>query len=153
LGGWLSDKFGRKPVMILPSVLLLLAIFPCFWVITHVRSVYALYGAEAVMAILASLSSVPVIVAITETLPPSIRSGAVAMIYAFAISIFGGSTQFVIKLLIDQTGNPLAPAYYWTGAAVLGLVAKCLVTESAPIRRARTRPPRSLGSVAESAPS
>jgi MFS family permease len=135
LSGWLSDKFGRKPVMIVPAILLVLAIFPCFWVIDHVRSLGALYGAEAVMAILASLASVPVIVTITETLPPHIRSGAVATIYAFAISIFGGSTQFVIKLLIDRTGNPLAPAYYWTAAAIIGLIAMFMVTESAPVRR------------------
>jgi MFS family permease len=140
LSGWLSDKFGRKPVMIIPGVLLVLAIFPCFWVIDHVRSLGALYGAEAVMAILASLSSVPVIVTITETLPPRIRSGAVAMIYAFAISIFGGSTQFVIKLLLDKTGDHLAPAYYWTGAAIVGLVAMSLVKESAPVKLARARP-------------
>jgi MFS family permease len=140
LSGWLSDKFGRKPVMIIPGVLLVLAIFPCFWVIDHVRSLPALYGAEAVMAILASLSSVPVIVTITETLPPRIRSGAVAMIYAFAISIFGGSTQFVIKLLLDSTGDHLAPAYYWTGAAILGLIAMSLVKESAPIKQAHARP-------------
>ncbi len=135
LSGWLSDRFGRKPVMIVPGVLLLLSIFPCFWVIDHWRSLWALYGAEAVMAVLASLSAVPVIVTITESLPEHIRSGAVATIYAFAISIFGGSTQFVIKLLIDRTGNPLAPAYYWTGAAIVGLIAMILVAESAPVRR------------------
>jgi hypothetical protein len=89
------------------------------------------------MAMFAAVSSVPVIVTITETLPPQIRSGAVATIYAFAISIFGGSTQFVIKLLIDRTGNPMAPAYYWTGAAIVGLVAMILVAESAPTKQRR----------------
>jgi hypothetical protein len=87
------------------------------------------------MAVFAAISSVPVIVTNTETLPPAIRSGAVATIYAFAISIFGGSTQFVIKLLIDRTGNPLAPAWYWTGAALVGLIAMCLVRESSPGRQ------------------
>jgi MFS transporter, MHS family, citrate/tricarballylate:H+ symporter len=135
LSGWLSDRFGRKPVMIIPGALLVLAILPCFWVIDHVRTIQALYGAEALMAVLAAVSAVPVIVTITESLPASIRSGAVAMIYAFAISIFGGSTQFMIKLLIDRTGNPLAPAYYWTAAAIMGLVAMTLVRESAPGRR------------------
>jgi hypothetical protein len=53
-----------------------------------------------------------------------------------------GSTQFVIKLLIDRTGNPLAPAYYWTGAAVVGLVAMMLVRESAPTRRGATEKAR-----------
>ncbi len=136
--GWLSDRVGRKPVMIVPAVLLLLSILPCFWVIGHWKSVWALYGAVSVMVVFASVTSVPVIVTITETLPAHIRSGAVATIYAFAISIFGGSTQFVIKWLIDRTHDPLAPAYYWTGAAVLGLIAKLLVTESAPIKQRRS---------------
>ena len=133
--GLLSDRFGRKPVMIVPGVLLLLSILPCFWVIDHWRNVWALYGAESVMVAFAAVSSVPVIVTITESLPARIRSGAVATIYAFAISIFGGSTQFVIKWLIDRTRNPLAPAYYWTGAAFIGLIAMILVTESAPIKQ------------------
>jgi len=137
LSGWLSDRFGRKPVMIVPGILLVLSILPCFWVLSHWRGVWTMYGAEAVMAMFAAVSSVPVIVTITEQLPAHIRSGAVATIYAFAISIFGGSTQFVIKLLIDRTGNPLAPAWYWTGAAIVGLVAMALVRESAPVRAAR----------------
>jgi MFS family permease len=135
LSGWLSDRFGRKPVMIVPAVMLVLSILPCFWVIGHVKSRWALYGAESVMAAFAAVASVPVIVTITETLPKHIRSGAVATIYAFAISIFGGSTQFVLKWLIERTGNPLAPAYYWTAAAILGLIAMSLVRESAPAKR------------------
>ena len=132
LSGWLSDKYGRKPVMLIPGVLLLFSILPCFWTIGHFHNVLALYGAESVMVILLSLSSVPAIVTITESLPPAIRSGAVALIYAFAISIFGGSTQFVITALIKWTGNPLAPAVYWSVAMVVGLIAMALVKESAP---------------------
>ncbi len=136
--GWLSDRYGRKPVMLVPGALLLLAILPCFWLIAHFRSVAVLYGAETVMVILAGVASVPAIVIITESLPASIRSGAVATIYAFAISIFGGSTQFIIAWLTGVTGNPLAPAYYWTGAAAVGLVAMLLVEETAPIKRRRS---------------
>jgi len=93
-----------------------------------------LYGTQAWMVILAGLSSTPAIIAITESLPPAIRSGSVALIYAFAISIFGGSTQFVITALIKWTGNPLAPALYWSVAMAIGLVAMSLVKESAPIK-------------------
>lgn len=130
--GYWSDRYGRKPVMIIPGVLLLISIFPCFWIIEHFRNMWALYGAETVMVLFAGVSGVPVIVAITESLPASIRSGAVAMIYAFAISIFGGSTQFVITWLIRWTANPLAPAYYWSAAMAIGLIAMALMPESAP---------------------
>ena len=135
LSGWLSDRYGRKPVMIVPGALLLLSILPCFWLIAHVPSVWVLYGSEAWMVLLAGLSSVPAIVTITESLPPAIRSGAVALIYAFAISIFGGSTQFVIAALLRWTGNPLAPAMYWSVAMAIGLVAMASVKESAPVAK------------------
>jgi len=133
--GWLCDRFGRKPVMIAPMILLILSIFPCFWAIDRFHNVYALYGAEFVMVVFAGLCSVPAIVAITEQFPASIRSGAVALVYAFAISIFGGSTQPLIKWMLIVTRNPMAPAYYWTGAALIGLVAMILVKESAPAKR------------------
>jgi MFS family permease len=141
LSGWLSDRFGRKPVMIAPGVLLLLAIWPCYWVIGHFHSTAALYGAETVMVILAGIAQIPTLVAVTEQIPPAMRSGAVAVVYALAISVFGGSTQAVIKGLIDWTGDPLAPAYYWTGATLIGLVAMALMRESAPVKAARSSAP------------
>lgn len=56
------------------------------------------------------------LVAVTESLPAHVRSGGLGMIYAVAISVFGGSTQFVVAWLTQLTGNPLAPAWYMIGA-------------------------------------
>jgi MFS family permease len=134
LSGHLSDKFGRKPIMLGFSALLLLSILPAFWVISTFRSTATFYGANAWLSALLALGATPVIVTLTESLPRAIRSGAVAMVYAFAISIFGGSTQFTITWLLDFSQNPLAPAYYWTGALVIGLTAMTLVKESAPVK-------------------
>ena len=148
LSGFLSDRFGRKPVMLIPAATLLLSILPAFWVIAHFRTVATFYGAVAWLSMLAALASPPVLITLTETLPRAVRSGAVATVYAFAISIFGGSTQFSVTWLLDVTRNPLAPAFYWTGAAIVGLVAMSLVKESAPVKLARSASVASPGRMA-----
>ncbi|MEI9887008.1 MAG: MFS transporter [Rhizomicrobium sp.] len=135
VSGWLSDRFGRKPVMLVPGVLLLLSIFPAFWLISTYRTTTVFYAAIAFVTVLQALSSTPVVVTLTEQLPKRTRSGVVAVVYAFAISIFGGSTQFMLTWLLDLTKNPLTPAYYWTAASVVGLIAMALVKESAPAKR------------------
>ncbi len=69
VSGWLSDRFGRKPVMLIPGVLQLLAVFPAFWVISHYRTTVVFYAAVAGVTILQALSTPPVIVTLTEQLP------------------------------------------------------------------------------------
>jgi MFS family permease len=137
--GALSDRFGRKPAMIVPGVLLLASILPAFYLISHYRTTGALLGATGVLATLAEFSSCPSIVWITESLPAAIRSGGVAIVYAFSIAIFGGSTQYSVTWLIKATGNPLAPAWYWIVALTMGLGAMIAAHESAP-RKQPTKP-------------
>jgi MFS transporter, MHS family, citrate/tricarballylate:H+ symporter len=132
VSGALSDRFGRKPVMLIPGVLLLVCILPAFQVISHFRTMATLVGATAVLSILLDLSVCPMVTWLTESLPSSIRSGGVAVVYALAIATFGGSTQYTVTWLTKATGNPLAPAWYWTGAAIVGLAAMFAARESAP---------------------
>ncbi len=134
LGGWLSDRVGRKPVMILPWLLLIVAIYPSFWVLEQLRTRAALLTVSAVLNGILTLSSATIIVAVTESLPKRVRSGAIALIYALAISVFGGSTQFVVAWIIHTTGNPLTPAWYMLGAVTIGLVAMIGLPETAPAK-------------------
>ncbi len=132
--GWMSDRFGRKPVMLLPMCVLLILILPAYWLMNHFRSIEVLYGASAILSILASFASAPIFTLITEQLPMRLRSGVIGIIYAFAISVFGGSTQFMETWLIQLTGSKMAPGFYWLGAALLGVLAIALMAESAPIK-------------------
>jgi MFS family permease len=136
VGGTLSDRYGRKPVMLIPGVLLLVLILPAFCVISHYRTAVTLLGATAVLTTLASLAIPPVLTWLTESLPAAIRSSGVAVIYAVSIAVFGGSTEYAVAWLTKVTGNPLAPAWYWTVAAVIGLAATIATRESAPRKAA-----------------
>ena len=141
LGGWLSDRFGRKPVMIIPWLLLIVAIYPSFWVLEQLRTRTALWTVSALLNGIQTLSSATIIVAITESLPKRVRSRAVALIYAVAISVFGGSAQFLLAWSIHVTGNPLAPAWYMLAAVTIGLIAMFRLPETAPARRQKKGPP------------
>jgi MFS transporter, MHS family, citrate/tricarballylate:H+ symporter len=134
LGGWLSDKVGRKPVMVIPWLCLALAVFPCFMLLERERSSFALYVACGVLACASTLSASSALIAVNESLPHRVRSGAFGIIYALSISIFGGSAQFIVAWLTRLTGNPLAPAYYMIGGVIVGLIAQSLMPESAPIK-------------------
>jgi MHS family citrate/tricarballylate:H+ symporter-like MFS transporter len=132
VSGALSDRFGRKPVMLVPGILLLISIVPAFRVIAHYRTTAALLGVSAGLSSLFELSVCPILTWLTESLPAAIRSSSVAIVYAVAIAIFGGTTQFGVTWLIKVTRSPLAPAWYWTVAAVIGLTAMSTINESAP---------------------
>lgn len=132
--GMLSDRFGRRPVMLIAGLLMAISVLPAFALIGHVRSTPVFYAAIGWLALLLNLAGGPIIVVLAESLPRNLRAGAISTIYAFAIAIFGGSTQFTIKLLLDVTRNPLAPAWYWTIAALAGFAAILFVRESAPVK-------------------
>ena len=84
------------------------------------------------LSIATALASTTVLVAVTESMPARIRCGSLGLIYAFAISVFGGSTQFAVAWLTGLTHNPLAPAWYGAGAIILGLAAMTFMPETAP---------------------
>jgi MFS family permease len=132
LGGWLADRYGRRPTMILPMLLICVIILPAFWLVTVAPGKASLFVVGCGLRLAIGIALSAVLVHITEDFPPRIRSGALAIVYALAISIFGGSTQFVVAWLTGVTGNPMAPAWYMTAAAAVGLVALCFARETAP---------------------
>jgi MFS family permease len=136
LAGYLSDIFGRKPVMIIPRVLFLCAIWPAFTLIVARRDAATLLTAAFVLGALGQMSAT-ILVALSEALPKQVRSAGLAMTYAFAISIFGGTAQFNVTWLIHATGDIMVPAYYLMVATALGIVAMALMDETAPVKLRR----------------
>jgi MFS transporter, MHS family, citrate/tricarballylate:H+ symporter len=105
---------------------------PCYMVMTALRSAAAVYASTAVLSALVALMTTPALTAISESLPHAVRSAAFGIVYAVAITVFGGFTQFIVKALIDFTASPLAPAWYLTAALIAGGCAMLAMRESAP---------------------
>ena len=140
LGGSLSDRLGRRPVMILPALAHLILMIPIFYWIVEARSALALTIGATATGFLAAFGASAFYAAATESLPKRIRGGAFATIYALSNALFGGTTQLVVTWLIHLTGNPMAPAWYMFAAAAIGLVARWLIVETAPAKMSPPAP-------------
>jgi MFS family permease len=123
VSGWLSDRFGRRAVMSGAWLALFATTLPSFVCMVVFRSLYAVMGAAVVLAVSLSLGANAILTWIAETMPRSIRSQTVSIIYAVTVMLFGSSTQVVATWLIARTGNQLAPGLYMTIAIGLGLAA------------------------------
>jgi MFS family permease len=136
VAGVASDRFGRRPVMIGFMAVSTASILPSFWLITHAPSTTLFYLVLFQLRLTTHIAATAALINITEAFPPRVRSGALAVTYALAISVFGGTTQFVVAWLIHFTGSPLAPAWYMFVAALIGLAAMFFTRETAPAKEA-----------------
>ncbi len=140
LGGLLSDRIGRRPVMIWGQTAFVLAILPVFFLMVREPTGVGLVAGGCLLAIINVFGFNAFYVAFSESLPKFMRGRAVGAVYACAIAAFGGSTQAVIAWLIHATGRPEAPGVYMFVGALSSLTGMWLMLESAPVRQAALAP-------------
>jgi MFS family permease len=129
IGGWLSDRVGRKPVYLVSKLALTAVAYPAFVVINRHHTLTALLLMAGLMSALNALGGV-VLVVIPELFPKSVRSAGLSTVYAIAVTVFGGTTQVVVAWLIHATGNPLSPAWYLIGTSAIGILAILMIAET-----------------------
>ncbi len=130
IGGWMCDRFGRKPTMFWPRVAAAVLTVPAFMLLVAQPSATTLFAVSGFLAALTAISGAASLVAIPELLPRGIRATGMSIAYAVGVSLFGGTTQLVITWLIGVTGNPAAPAWYVAGASVVTALAMLAMPES-----------------------
>jgi len=138
VSGSLADRFGPKRVLIVPWLLLIGSVIPVFHLLDQFRTPSALLASTAVLTTFHILGSSPALLLFVQALPARVRAGATGLVYALAIAIFGGTTQLLETLLIRWTANPIAPAWYMTGAVVAALTGALLLPEPRLFARRRS---------------
>ena len=115
-------------------MLLVLSIMPVQLFLLHYRTPASLYVSLVVLTVAAMFAAGPMLTLITESLPRHVRAGTLGTLYAVAVAVFGGSTQFMVAWLIGRTGSLLVPGWYSIVAAAVGLAAIAAARETAPVR-------------------
>jgi proline/betaine transport protein TphA len=119
--GFLSDRFGRKALFISGVLGMFLLVFPIFWLLASGSWWYALWSQLLLALVLSPINAtVPTILA--ERFPTAVRASGVSVGYNIGQAVFGGTVPLVGLILVEMTGNKLAPAWYIFAWALLAIV-------------------------------
>jgi MFS family permease len=123
LGGMLADRFGRKAILGLPIVLLLILIMPAFAWLAQEPSVARMAVVEFALSLLLGVFSGGFGTAVADLFPVGVRATGMTVSYNFGVSLFGGFAPLIVTWLVTTTGSPLAPAYYDMAGLIVALLA------------------------------
>jgi MHS family proline/betaine transporter-like MFS transporter len=129
--GALSDKFGRKPLLLTCCLAYIVLPYPIFNFLVSGASYTQLVMVQILFAILISMFSGAGPAAIAEMFPTRARSTWMTSGYALAVAIFGGFAPFISVYLIDRFASPLAHTFYLIAAAIVSTIVIAMMRETA----------------------
>jgi len=118
---WLSDRFGRKPLIVLGSALLTFGAIPIFHLL-HTTDPTVIFLGELSFVIAIAIMAGGLVGTNVELMPAAIRCTGLAFAYNASIGFFGGTTPMIVAWLIHTTGDPISPAYWVAAAGLISLL-------------------------------
>jgi metabolite-proton symporter len=125
--GAASDRFGRKRLLIIFTILALLTAYPAMLWLTAQPSFTRLLLVELWLSFIYASYNGAMVVTLTEIMPVDVRTTGFSLAYSLATAFLGGFTPLLGTYLIHITGNRAMPALWMSFAAVLGLVAALII--------------------------
>jgi len=120
LGGWLSDKVGRRRLMIAITIVTTALIYVALRAMLY-GSPRVFMGGQLLMAVPLGMALGLQGAMLVEIFPLRTRVTSMSLAYSVTLALAGGTAPLVAAWLIDTFGQPLAPAYYIMLYGVIGL--------------------------------
>jgi MHS family citrate/tricarballylate:H+ symporter-like MFS transporter len=123
IGGALSDRIGRRPVLIAMALLTLSTAYPALTYLVNAPSFLNMLLVLLWLSFIYGLYNGAMIAALTEIMPVEVRVAGFSLAYSLATAVFGGFTPAISTFLIQYTGDKAAPGYWMSFAALCALCA------------------------------
>jgi MHS family proline/betaine transporter-like MFS transporter len=136
--GLLTDRIGRKPVLLLATALGFVGAVPLFWLLHHPSLWMAQLG-QLGLVLMVGLFCGTQPSLMVEAAPPQVRCTAVALGYNICLGVIGGLTPLAATWLVERTGDEIAPAFLIMAAAAVSFLSVLQFRETyrAPFTGAR----------------
>jgi MFS transporter, MHS family, citrate/tricarballylate:H+ symporter len=123
VGGAVSDRVGRKPVLLTIACLSLVTAYPALHWLVDAPTFGKMLTVEMMFSFYFGVYSGTMLGALVEVVPKHVRTTCFSLAFALAAGLFGTFTPFASTWLIDHTGDKASPGYWLMCAAVLGIFA------------------------------
>ncbi|MBD3689374.1 MFS transporter [Nanchangia anserum] len=120
--GHLSDKFGRKRMLVTACFAFMVLAIPAFMLL-GTGSVAVILAVEIVMCVALTINDGTLASFLTETFPTEVRYSGFALSFNLANALLGGTAPMICTGLIKLTGSSMAPAWYLVTISAIALVA------------------------------
>src|SRR6201996_6265111 len=122
VGGAVSDRIGRKPVLLTIAVLALVTAYPALSWLAAAPTFGKMLAVAMMFSFYFGVYSGTMLGCLVEIVPAHVRTTCFSMAFALAAGVFGTATPFVATNLIASTGDKASPAYWLMFGAALGII-------------------------------
>jgi len=127
VGGAVSDRLGRKPVLLAIATLSLVTAYPALHWLVAAPTFGKMLAVEMMFSFYFGVYSGTMLACLVEIVPKHVRTTCFSMAFALAAGLFGTFTPFAATWLIQRTGDKASPGYWLMCAAILGIIATLTV--------------------------
>jgi MHS family citrate/tricarballylate:H+ symporter-like MFS transporter len=127
VGGAVSDRLGRKPVLLTIATLSFLTAYPALSWLSHEPTLGKLLAVQMMFSFYFGVYSGTMLGCLVEIVPAHVRTTCFSIAFALAAGLFGTFTPFASTWLIQHTGDKASPGFWLMFGAVLSIVAALIV--------------------------
>jgi MFS transporter, MHS family, proline/betaine transporter len=127
--GLLTDRLGRKPLLLLATILGFVGALPLFWLLNH-PSIWLAQLGQLGLVLIIGLYGGALPASLVEAAPFQVRCTAVSLGYNISFGVIGGLTPLVASWLVARTGNEIAPGFLMMAAAAVTFLTILRVPET-----------------------